>query len=469
MISKKLIAFSFVVSVLSLLSFDAVYAQDEQPSSPVYIVQAGDTLWAIAQRFGVSIDDLINENGLADPSQLAIGAQLVIPGLEGLSGVLVTDTVPFGVTLTSLSRQFGVPQDALERLNHFTSPAEVYAGSTLIIPQLESADQTPLGGRATLRVGQSPMEIAVTHGLNPWILLNENQLTGSMQVIPGDTLYIPDDDPLFLSGVSDSISALEVEPIPLIQGGTLKLKLSTPKIASLRGQFYDRQLNFFQMPDGDYAALQGVYALLEPGLYPINIEGELSDGTPVGFAQYLYVQDGDYPYDPPLIVDSETTDIENNETENALWSVVVEPVTPQKYWGGVFQSPVPDVFRDCFPSRFGHRRSYNESGYFFFHSGLDFCGGVGVDIYAPAPGKVVFIDTLKIRGNATVIDHGWGVYSAYGHQSEILVSVGDIVEAGQLIGKVGETGRVTGPHLHWEVIVGGIQVDPLPWLSQEYP
>jgi len=68
-----------------------------------------------------------------------------------------------------------------------------------------------------------------------------------------------------------------------------------------------------------------------------------------------------------------------------------------------------------------------------------------------------------------VIDHGWGVYTAYGHQSEILVQVGDQVQKGQLIGLVGETGRVSGPHLHWEVIVGGVQVDPLQWLAREFP
>jgi murein DD-endopeptidase MepM/ murein hydrolase activator NlpD len=68
-----------------------------------------------------------------------------------------------------------------------------------------------------------------------------------------------------------------------------------------------------------------------------------------------------------------------------------------------------------------------------------------------------------------VIDHGWGVYTAYGHQSEFLVQVGDRVEKGQLIGRVGETGRVSGPHLHFEVIVGGVQVDPLQWLGREFP
>jgi murein DD-endopeptidase MepM/ murein hydrolase activator NlpD len=130
---------------------------------------------------------------------------------------------------------------------------------------------------------------------------------------------------------------------------------------------------------------------------------------------------------------------------------------------------VPEYYSDCFPSRFGNRRSYNGSSYDFFHTGLDFCGLIGTDIYAPAAGVVVFTGETVVRGNATVIDHGWGVYTAYGHQSEFLVQVGDRVEKGQLIGRVGDTGRVSGPHLHFEVIVGGVQVDPLQWLEREFP
>jgi murein DD-endopeptidase MepM/ murein hydrolase activator NlpD len=82
---------------------------------------------------------------------------------------------------------------------------------------------------------------------------------------------------------------------------------------------------------------------------------------------------------------------------------------------------------------------------------------------------VVFAGPLTVRGNSTIIDHGRGIYTAYLHQSEILVKPGDLVSTGQVIGKVGGTGRVTGPHLHWEVWNGGVQVDPMDWLEQSYP
>jgi murein DD-endopeptidase MepM/ murein hydrolase activator NlpD len=94
---------------------------------------------------------------------------------------------------------------------------------------------------------------------------------------------------------------------------------------------------------------------------------------------------------------------------------------------------------------------------------------VGDPIYAAADGVVVYQGLLTVRGNATMIDHGRGVFTAYMHQSEILVEIGEHVEEGQLIGRVGNTGRVEGPHLHFEVIVGGVQVEPLQWLEGEFP
>jgi murein DD-endopeptidase MepM/ murein hydrolase activator NlpD len=81
----------------------------------------------------------------------------------------------------------------------------------------------------------------------------------------------------------------------------------------------------------------------------------------------------------------------------------------------------------------------------------------------------VYSQQVTVRGVATIIDHGWGIYTGYWHQSQSLVKVGDFVETGQLIGEIGKTGRVTGPHLHWEVWANGVQVEPLDWLDSAFP
>ncbi len=82
---------------------------------------------------------------------------------------------------------------------------------------------------------------------------------------------------------------------------------------------------------------------------------------------------------------------------------------------------------------------------------------------------VVFTGLKTVRGTATIIDHGEGVYSGLYHQAEIYVSAGEHVTAGQLIGKIGATGRVTGAHLHCDLFVNGVQVNPLKWLDEPFP
>ncbi len=99
------------------------------------------------------------------------------------------------------------------------------------------------------------------------------------------------------------------------------------------------------------------------------------------------------------------------------------------------------------------------------HTGTDFAGGVGAEVRAAARGVVALVDTFHLAGNVIYLDHGAGLVTAYFHLSRQDVAAGDTVEAGQLIGRVGATGRVTGPHLHWVVRYGVISVDPLSLLS----
>ena len=164
-------------------------------------------------------------------------------------------------------------------------------------------------------------------------------------------------------------------------------------------------------------------------------------------------------------MDQKTIDRAVTEPELDEIKQAVEPNTPERYWAGAFA--LPSVGHITSP--FGLLRAYNNGPYDSFHTGVDFSGGDDRPITAPAPGKVVFAGELTVRGNATLIDHGWGVYTGYWHQSRVEVKVGDVVETGQVVGYNGSTGRVTGPHLHWELWVGGIQVDPLQWTQTAFP
>jgi murein DD-endopeptidase MepM/ murein hydrolase activator NlpD len=116
-------------------------------------------------------------------------------------------------------------------------------------------------------------------------------------------------------------------------------------------------------------------------------------------------------------------------------------------------------------SRFGGDRSYNGGILRAHHAGTDFRRAEGEPIVATADGKIAVARLFDIRGNVVIIDHGYGVFSEYAHLSAFYVQPGDFVERGQLIGAAGVTGRVNGPHLHFEIIVNGIPIDPIAWMA----
>ncbi len=455
--------------LFALLLLTVVPGAGAQSGGPVYVVQPGDTLTDIAQRFGTTVEALIETNAIADPALLVPGTPLVIPGLEGMEGVLETHNVAFGEGLHSLSLQYGVPEAALARLNRVTNPERIYLGQPLIVPR---AAEGPAALRAATTllpvVGESLLEVSVRAGLSPWEVLILNQHSDRLWLLPGEPLALPGGDRP-ASDLPASVLELEVNPVPAIQGRTLVVRLGVSEPMWVEGTLGERPLYFNALGALDFVALQGVHAMAEPGLYDMEMRLYASKGGALlySYRQPVRVVTGGYLMDPVLIVPPETLDPAATEPEDELVASIVSQVTPERLWEGSFQFPSP--YTTAFPSRFGSRRNYNNTGYTRYHSGLDFYGGTGQPIYAPARGRVVLARELTVRGNMTIIDHGWGVFTAYLHQSQILVEQGDLVEPGQVIGLVGGTGRVTGPHLHWEVWVGGVPVDPLEWTARPFP
>lgn len=455
-----------------LMPAQPAFAQGTPPASgPVYVIQPGDSLSSIASRFGITLDELMTANNITDPNSISAGAEVIIPGLEGISGVLITDLVKYGDSLKSLSRRNQIDEKFLRKLNHITSPSELYVGVGLILPQ--KTDFQPLTHRIVLKPAQSLLEAAVLNNSDTWTLTDTNGLSGTWDGIPGDILYSPasEETSTGLSGLPSAFEEISVGPIPMTQGGTTEITIRTQPGVKLGGYLVDKELHFFDMEDGQQVALQGIHAMLEPGPYPLKVEAVLPDGTKQSYEQMVLIQSGNYPNDPLLLVEPATIDPAVTEPELKQLTEITSTITPTRYWNGIFQSPA--YFTDCFTSRYGNRRTYigtgTEEKFNSFHSGLDFCGGEGLAISSPADGVVVFAGPLTVRGNATIIDHGWGVYSGIWHQSSINVEVGQTVKKGDVIGLVGGTGRVTGAHLHWELWVNGIQVDPMNWLYETYP
>lgn len=462
--------FIALVLITLIVPLKPAFAQD--PAGPIYIVQPGDSLYSIAARFSITLDQLLAANSGIDPNTLAIGQQLVIPGLTGITGILDTRFINFGDSHRGLMRQTQVEDVLFRRLNRVVSPSEFYVGSNMIVPIQNQPQYTKRISPAT---GESMLELAVKNNTDVWSLTRINQLDGSWAVLPGDTLYAPGEaSEEKVSGLPSAFINAEIRGLPIKQGGTGVITVVAQPGVTLGGLLVDHPLNFFPQEDGSQVALQGVHALLEPGVYPLRLDATLADGSTQSYEQLVLVVSGNYPEDPLLYVDPATIDPASTEPELQQLISITTPASSTKLWAGDFLSPaIAYAESTYFTSRYGNRRTYIGQGTNLsvqgFHTGLDFGGGDGLPITAPAAGIVVFAGPWTVRGNATVIDHGWGVYSGFWHQSAIQVVVGQTVNQGDVIGLVGGTGRVTGAHLHWELWVNGVQVDPLDWLNQTYP
>jgi murein DD-endopeptidase MepM/ murein hydrolase activator NlpD len=439
-----------------------------QSSGPVYIVQPGDSLYLIAQRFGTSVDAIASANGITDPSVIAPGLELVIPGYEGVSGVLTFHELVFGETIFSMSARLGMSEDAIIILNRILHPERLYIGQAMIITASPDEGGSPAISVFLSEDGESKLAFAARNGVNPWDIDHFGDRLDRIWIIENERLILSGEDPLIHS-LPAPIMSVDVEPERVVQGQTLEVTITSSGSVPVTGEIGDQQLDFNPSAENLLISLQGIDALTEPGMYDLefNIWDDQREDRRFSFSQPIRIVDGGYYYDPVLYVPEETVDSETIQSEDALINSVVTQITDEKYWEGIFQ--FPSSYIDAFPSYFGSRRNYNDLGYRWYHTGLDLYGGVGSPVFAPARGKVVYTGLLDVRGNVIYIDHGWGVFSGFLHLSAMEVSVGDWVEPGQQIGLIGATGRVTGPHLHWEIWVGGVPVDPLEWTSEEFP
>lgn len=132
----------------------------------------------------------------------------------------------------------------------------------------------------------------------------------------------------------------------------------------------------------------------------------------------------------------------------------------------LWQLPLQRPVNGGVSSQFGLKRVFNGQPR-GEHKGLDLRGAQGTPIKAVADGVVVLVDNLYYSGNTVYVNHGEGVFSAYLHMSEPKVKYGDVIKRGQVVGLVGATGRVTGPHLHLSLLAQGQPVDPLPLLESQ--
>ena len=461
---KIVIIFSLLI-IYILSPQHTIYGQQDS-DLPTYVVQSGDTLSSIANTFGITVDDLLSVNDISDPNAISLGTELSVPGLEGIKGKLDTPTILIGENLNNLTIKYGLTLDQLIKLNRITSRNEIVAGVSLIAPEIDTENTH---GFSTFEFDETVIDIAVKENNNPWsYLLNTTNRTSS-ELIPGDLYNVSTIDGQS-SNISPLINNIQIEPLPLEEGKTTQIIVHSTQPINVYGALSENDLHFVNSGENEYTALQGVYAEETNSIYELKlISDDLNNRSSYDFSQNILVSQVYYGLEQELLVDANTIDPSITVPEDELIHNITSNFTPEKYWSGNFSYPLdyPDS-AECITATFGVPRSYNGGSYQSFHSGVDFLGCVNNNIYAPASGVIVYTGPLTVRGNATIIDHGLGIYTGYWHQSEILVETGQFVEAGQQIGIIGNTGRSNGAHLHFEVWVNGVQVDPFDWLENSY-
>jgi murein DD-endopeptidase MepM/ murein hydrolase activator NlpD len=273
--------------------------------------------------------------------------------------------------------------------------------------------------------------------------------------------------PLALFGQAVRITAVPAQPDP---GAIVRLAVTAAAqgdpVVSIRGALAEEPLHFVRAGRETWHAIGGIPVDKEGVLFANAIVQRSSGKTEIARVRFNLPK---LPPPPaqPLEVDSSFTRPLDSATqarvnrENARARAIgVRAHDRAPMWMASFIKPRASVIT----SEFGSGRVFNGQ-LTTRHLGVDFRGAMGEPIRAANRGVVALVDNFFLAGNVVYIDHGGGVVTAYFHMSKPLVHVGETVKRGQVIGLVGNTGRVTGPHLHWAARYGANTVNPLDLLS----
>ena len=454
---------------LSLIQFLDCYAQTEETAYPEYVIEEGDFLSSVALQFSTTVDNILAINDITDVNAISIGTRIKIPSLKGLYGTIATNIVNIGDNLLTISILCGTEITSLANINRIISPTEVYIGSDLI--SIQNDDYGKITAIGSYSGSSSLIESSILNGLNPVQLIEQNDTDGFWDFYNGQILYgkTQKETIEIVHTVSPYVDTIEIKQLPLIQGETHVLHIVTNSDISLSGTLGDQNLRFFHDPStaNEWYAMIGIGAMTDPGLINLSISGNRPEGNIFSLQQKVILSPGIFNQEVVEGVDPATLQEDNQAIDTNLVKSLTQ-TSEVRSWGTMMSYPVDEP---CFASAFGSRRSYNDGSFYNFHTGADFsiCTATNTNIYAVADGTVLFAGELPIHGNYTVIDHGWGVYSSYSHQQQLLVEAGQTVKRGDLIGLIGTTGRSVGPHLHWEVIINSVYVNPMTWLTTQFP
>jgi len=246
------------------------------------------------------------------------------------------------------------------------------------------------------------------------------------------------------------------------QGQVLLVQVSTgDRVTDVTGRFLGRTIPFFMAPDGrsdTVIGLLGIDMQDKPGMHELMVEVQERNATRRLSYSVLVLKEK-YPVQhltlPSEKVDLDEENLVRAKTEQERVKTVLQGVSRERLWNGPFVEPVQGEVAGAF----GRTRVINGQAK-SPHNGEDITAPLGTPVVAMNDGIARLTVDHFFSGKGVFVDHGLGLYSMYFHLSEVLVQDGELVKQGQAIGKVGATGRATGPHLHLGVRLNGARVNP---------
>ena len=231
----------------------------------------------------------------------------------------------------------------------------------------------------------------------------------------------------------------------------------------------------FMLEDGErgqiWYAIIGAPSDAPGGAHRLLVHGRDADRWFV-YIETLTIEERQFASED-IVLDRQLTELrtkpdpQKTQESRELWEILMRFVPESVFCRDKFTIPLSE---GRITAQFGDMRTYiyyggGESR--SIHGGVDIAAQTGTPVQACARGKVVLAENRKVTGNTVCIEHLPGVYSLYYHMSELLVENGQVVEKAALIGRVGQSGLATGPHLHWEIRVSGVAVDPWIFAASE--
>lgn len=262
---------------------------------------------------------------------------------------------------------------------------------------------------------------------------------------------------------------VRIDDATIQPGDVLAVLVAAPAdVVSVSATWRDASVPFARLADGQWHALVGIDIDAVPGPAPLRVSAARTTGPGLTRVHTLDVVAKTFRtrrirVNPKFVTPPKSALPRIADDNKRLQAIFASPLGERLWTAGAVR-PVEGVA----VSGFGVRSVLNGQPR-GPHTGLDLAAGTGTPVYAPTPGLVVAAREFYYSGNTVILDHGAGLFSTMAHLSAFDVAEGQRVAQGALLGKVGATGRVTGPHLHWAVRLHGARVDPLSLLDALTP